>query len=428
MLVWPLGMLNTSARADTAEVKRTAAKTSPATVLTLRRRRDQPISPTAKMPRRARVEGSGTTSAVTLSVSVCPPVHPLRSCSSERLNWYWPEKLPSCDVFTNKSMSPLVWPAGKSEKDIASVPKMPPGSEIAVTDSRARPARYVAGRFWIWNCMDCVPLPACNVPTFRFSVPLPLLNAGGRMVENSQMQDELKSHAAKDQILHVDLKGRDPDDGATQIPYEKGALFLTQLEQVFGRAKVDAFLKDYFDHFAFQSITMDQFLNHLRRHLFTSDPKAPMDPLVAQAAPKIPVNEWVFEPGLPESAPVPRSDAFAAVDEKIAVWMHGKPIDTANWSTQEWLHFPSGLPGHLDVAQMKRLDTAFHLTQSGNSEILSQWLLMAVRNHYAPADERLEGFPGHGGPAQVRETSLRGKPNPKTGQRHLRSGAAAHAS
>ena len=49
----------------------------------------------------------------------------------------------------------------------------------------------------------------------------------------------------------------------------------------------------------------------------------------------------------------------------------GKPIDTANWSTQEWQHFLLGLPGHLDVAQMKRLDTAFHLTQSGNSEILT---------------------------------------------------------
>jgi leukotriene-A4 hydrolase len=38
------------------------------------------------------------------------------------------------------------------------------------------------------------------------------------------LQDELKSHPVADQILHVDLAGRDPDDGATQIPYEKGAL------------------------------------------------------------------------------------------------------------------------------------------------------------------------------------------------------------
>ena len=69
------------------------------------------------------------------------------------------------------------------------------------------------------------------------------------------LQDELKSHPEADQILHVDLSGRDPDDGATQIPYEKGALLLRQIEETFGREKFDAYLKDYFDHFAFQSIT-----------------------------------------------------------------------------------------------------------------------------------------------------------------------------
>jgi leukotriene-A4 hydrolase len=206
------------------------------------------------------------------------------------------------------------------------------------------------------------------------------------------LQDELKSHSPKDQILHVDLKGRDPDDGATQIPYEKGALFLTQAEQVFGRPRFDAYLKDYFDHFAFQSITTAESLDYLRRHLFTSDPKAPLDPQVAQAAAKIPVNEWVFQPGLPASAPQPRPEAFTAVDGEIAVWMKGHTIDTANWSTQEWQHFLHGLPERLDAAQMRRLDKTFHLTDSGNSEILSQWLLMSVRNHYAPANERLEEF------------------------------------
>ena len=61
-------------------------------------------------------------------------------------------------------------------------------------------------------------------------------------------------------MLHIDLKGRDPDDGSTDIPYEKGALFLRHLEQTFGRVRFDRFLKSYFNHFAFQSITTDQFV------------------------------------------------------------------------------------------------------------------------------------------------------------------------
>ena len=40
----------------------------------------------------------------------------------------------------------------------------------------------------------------------------------------------------KDEILYVDLKGRDPDDGFTQVPYVKGMLFLRRLEEIFGRA------------------------------------------------------------------------------------------------------------------------------------------------------------------------------------------------
>src|SRR5579885_2885261 len=108
------------------------------------------------------------------------------------------------------------------------------------------------------------------------------------------LQEEIKTHAPRDQILNINLDGRDPDDGMTEIPYEKGALFLTQLEQAFGREKFDGYLKDYFDHFAFQSITTVESLKYMRSHLFASDEKA---------AAAIPVNEWVFQPGLPASAP-----------------------------------------------------------------------------------------------------------------------------
>jgi len=41
---------------------------------------------------------------------------------------------------------------------------------------------------------------------------------------------------------------------------------------------------------------------------------------------------------------------------------------------------------------MKKLDARFHLTATTNNEILAQWLLMAVRNHYSAANPRLEDF------------------------------------
>ena len=186
-----------------------------------------------------------------------------------------------------------------------------------------------------------------------------------------------------DQLLRINLAGRDPDDGVTSVPYEKGALFLRQIEAVYGRPRLDEYLKGYFDHFAFQSITTATAIDWLRGNLFNQDPAL---------ASKIPVDEWLSKPGLPASAPAPAAGVFAAVDHDIATWLSGGNIQTSGWVTQEWLHFLRGLPEKLDAAQMSRLDSQFHFTASHNDEILQQWLVMAVHNNYEPASARLEEF------------------------------------
>jgi aminopeptidase N len=182
------------------------------------------------------------------------------------------------------------------------------------------------------------------------------------------LEEAFQTHPPPEQILHIDLTGHDPDDGCTSIPYEKGALFLRHVEQTFGRKKLDAWLRSYFEHFAFRSITTAQSLDYMREHLFSAD---------AQLAAEIPLEQWVFEPALPACARAPVFESSEAIGE---------------WTTHEWLHFLRGLPLHLDSARMQELDSAYHLTRSGNDEILHQWLLMAVRNRYEPANARLEQF------------------------------------
>ena len=56
------------------------------------------------------------------------------------------------------------------------------------------------------------------------------------------------------------------------MPYEKGRLFLTFLDAKFGRERFDAFLRGYFDHFAFKSITTEQFLDYLEDNLLDRFP------------------------------------------------------------------------------------------------------------------------------------------------------------
>ena len=58
----------------------------------------------------------------------------------------------------------------------------------------------------------------------------------------------------------------DADDALSAVSYDKGAWFLQFLEERFGRQEFDAFLRGYFDHFAFQSITTEQFLAYAKKN------------------------------------------------------------------------------------------------------------------------------------------------------------------
>jgi aminopeptidase N len=202
----------------------------------------------------------------------------------------------------------------------------------------------------------------------------------------ADLEREMKDLEPRDQVLYIDLTGRHPDDGFSGVPYTKGASLLWRIEQVFGREKFDRFLRAYFDDHAFQSITTWQFVAYLKRELFAQDP---------QRAAEIDLDEWLTKPGLPKDTPRPSSPALVRVDREIATWKSTrdpKAIDTGGFVTQQWLHLLEGIADALDAESMKKLDDAFHLTTTGNCEIADVWLRLAIANHYATADARLEEF------------------------------------
>jgi leukotriene A-4 hydrolase/aminopeptidase len=197
-----------------------------------------------------------------------------------------------------------------------------------------------------------------------------------------------KEFDPKDQVLHVDLKGRDPDEGSTELPYEKGALFLRQIEEAIGREKFDTFLKGYFAHFRFRSITTKDFLDYFVKNVIAKDPQA------RKKLPMALLEEWIYKPGIPASAPQIRSAAFERVEAETKQWLGGQiktdQLPADKWSTPEWLHFLKALPRDLGAERMQDLDQRFKLTQSGNIEIEFQWLMLAIQNNYTPANDKLE--------------------------------------
>jgi aminopeptidase N len=203
------------------------------------------------------------------------------------------------------------------------------------------------------------------------------------------LEDEiarLGGPASRETVLHIDLAGRNPDDGMTEIPYEKGAALLKLLEHTFGRSRFDAYLRSYFDRHAFKPITTDQFLADVRANLLGGDQALEQ---------KLKLDEWLYKPGLPDNAPVPKSAALDAVGQQGKAFVGGAAASTiraAAWSTQEWQYFLESLPERMTDTQLADLDRTFRLTDRGNSEVLFAWLRIAIRHRYQPAMAALERF------------------------------------
>jgi len=197
--------------------------------------------------------------------------------------------------------------------------------------------------------------------------------------------DELGAKS-DDTKLKLHLEGRDPDDGMTQIAYEKGYSFLRLIENHVGRDSFDAFVKKYFATHAFQSMTTEKFLEYLQKDLIKHDHKL---------EDSININAWVYEPGIPKNCPIIISKRFQKVDATLADWTNGKPtkeLETENWSSHEWLQFIRHLPDNMTLAQMKDLDKAFGFTNSGNCEILAAWFEPVIKHNYKDGYASLEKF------------------------------------
>lgn len=201
-----------------------------------------------------------------------------------------------------------------------------------------------------------------------------------------EVENFVREGKGEDTRLKLDLENRNPDDGVTTIPYDKGYSFLRYLEEQVGRDVFDEFLREYFDRHAFQTMTTEVFLKYLEKHLFEEN---------GLKYPKKEINEWVYEPGLPASLPSIKSDRFTKVEAQLKKWSDGasaSTLDTAGWTTHEWLRFIKNIPENLQKSRLEELDKAFGLTKSGNAEILDAWFLKAIRYNYAEAYPAMEDF------------------------------------
>jgi len=224
------------------------------------------------------------------------------------------------------------------------------------------------------------------------------------LIEFDELRDELKrirkSPHPDDSKLHLNLEGRNPDDGMTDIAYVKGAFFLKTLEAHVGREKFDVFLKSYFETFQFKTVDTKQFIRFLEEHLLAKE-KGVFD-----------YDAWIYNEGLPSNCLQLHSTRLDEMQKLADNFTHGKvsfapkvtytykkvgkrrkkikrveQIKYQDHIVQEWQTFIRRLPRNLPLAKMKEIDRYLRFSFSGNSELLTEWFILSANNCYAQTNK-----------------------------------------
>lgn len=197
-------------------------------------------------------------------------------------------------------------------------------------------------------------------------------------------------------VLHFTAED-DPDDAFSSVPYEKGCLFLYYIETIVGKTEFDSFLKGYIAKFKHKAISTSDFKEFL--YYFFHSQKEKLD--------RIDWEGWLNSPGvLPvtfESLKIDDSLQLAALhlaedvcginkmvlaqspdsagDAKIESQADSLKKKYAPMTTVQRVIFLQTLRNHKDTLHQKTLsllDRVLEFSRSKNSEIVSQWVLIAL--------------------------------------------------
>jgi aminopeptidase N len=215
-------------------------------------------------------------------------------------------------------------------------------------------------------------------------------------VNEAKMQDVLSRKVLQNNLeelgkdspdtrLKIDLSGKNPDEGLSDIPYEKGYAFLQTIEAAVGRKQFDTFLTNYFNDHAFQSINTEAFVAYINKNLIKGD---------KVLADKIKLNDWIYKPGIPSNIITPVSEDFNAIDAIQKTWRKTgiKGLSQKIKSTNEKQHFIDYLPNDLTVKEMTEIDKEWNFTNGGNFVVKRQWFIIAIQHQYKVAYPAIENF------------------------------------
>jgi hypothetical protein len=208
-----------------------------------------------------------------------------------------------------------------------------------------------------------------------------------RLLTWLDLHEKLQTVDAAMQPLAPVFETGDPDEAQDGLEYAKGQMLLEHLEARFGRAVFDRYMAEYFEHFAFQAISSEQFLDYIDQHLLQAHPG-----IFTRAQ----LEQWLYQPGLPADATAPTSRSLEAAAASARAWASGElavdKLSTVDWSPQATVYFIKALPAGVGPDQLAELDRALGLSVSRNAEIGRAWFIEVAKRRHLAAYPELPGY------------------------------------
>jgi len=150
--------------------------------------------------------------------------------------------------------------------------------------------------------------------------------------------------------MRPELKGVDPDDAFSSVPYEKGMNFLIYLENLVGGDKImNPLLKEYCSTFKYKAITAEQFKDFFLKYF-----SGKIDNEVLES---IEWEKWWTTPGMPYKANKLDTSLLDACIKAAEKCYGGKVVEASEarkWDTSQTVVFLD----KLEDIQMEVIDTA----------------------------------------------------------------------
>lgn len=185
--------------------------------------------------------------------------------------------------------------------------------------------------------------------------------------------------------LYVDLHDRNPDDAFSDVPYDKGYLFLKMLEDRYTRDTFDVFVQKYFADNAFQTMTTTSFVEYLKENLTRGEEDF--------------VQNWIYDTGWPIEFQKPNSSLLDQVDiqykQDVESFSEKESFEKrpTDWSTNQFVHYIRSIDTQsLSKEDLAKMDQLYDFTNSNNAEIQCAWFEKSFLLQYDTVNDNATAF------------------------------------